>query len=172
MDRWRELVIMVGISSAATVFLLPAVAKSALETIGDYQAWSAATFTDDSMRTCYAVSTPVESAPKNVRRGKIYVMVSRRSPEQADDLILVSGYPYKDGSPAQVSIGTSKFSLSTGNEFAWVPVGEGVDPLVKAMIGGQQMIVEGVSARGTETTDTYSLLGFTAAYKAMVRRCK
>jgi hypothetical protein len=163
---------LIGIIGTAVVLCLPAAARSDLETIGDYQAWSAASFTNGSIRTCYAVSTPAESAPKNVRRGKIYAMVSRRSPEQADDLIVVSGYPYKDGSPVQVSIGTSKFSLSTGNEFAWMPVGEGVGPLVEAMIGGQQMIVEGVSARGTETTDTYSLLGFTAAYKAMVKRCK
>jgi hypothetical protein len=66
----------------------------------------------------------------------------------------------------------SEFTLTTGNEFAWMPIGESVKPLVNAMMGGQQMIVKGVSARGTETTDTYSLLGFTAAYKAMVKTCQ
>jgi len=170
-DRWRELAIWVGMGGAAMALLLPAAAKSDLQTIGDFQAWNAATFTDNSVRTCYAVSTPAESLPKNVRRGKIYVMVSRRSSEQTDELILVSGYPYKDGSPAQVSIDTSKFTLTTGNEFAWVPMGE-VQQLVNAMIGGQEMTVEGISARGTETTDTYSLRGFTAAYRAMVKACK
>ena len=36
---------------------------------------------------------------------------------------------------------------------------------------GNQMIVTGVSARGTKTTDTYSLNGITAALKAMADKC-
>ena len=171
MSRWRDHAILGALSGAGTIVLLPALAQD-LRTIGDYQAWSAATFTADDVKTCYAVSTPAESVPKNVRRGEIHVMVSRRSSAPADELILVSGYPFKDGSMARVSIGPSTFNLTTANEFAWVPVGEGAEPVVKAMIGGQQMIVEGLSARGTETTDTYSLLGFTAAYQAIVKTCK
>ncbi len=33
------------------------------------------------------------------------------------------------------------------------------------------MIVAGISSRGTLTTDTYSLNGFTAAYDAITRAC-
>lgn len=172
MGRWRGCAVLIGGSITAVLFLLPAVAKSELKTIGEYQAWNTATFAEGNVRTCYAVSMPAESLPNNVRRGKIYVMVSRRSSEQEDELILVSGYHYKEGSPVRVTIGTSEFSLATGNEFAWVPIGQGVKQLVNAMMGGQQMIVEGVSARGTKTKDTYSLLGFSASYQAMVKTCK
>lgn len=172
MGKCRELAFLVVIGGVVVILLLPIGARSDSNTIGDYQAWSAATYTDKDSRTCYAVSTPVESAPKNVRRGEIYVMVSRRSSKPTDELILASGYPFKDGVMANVSIGTSTFALTTGNEFAWMPVGDGVALLVKAMIGGQQMIVEGISARGTRTTDKYSLLGFTAAYQAIVKTCR
>ncbi len=172
MGRCRQLAFLVAIGSVAAILLSPADASSDPNTIGDYQAWSAATFADDDTPTCYAVSTPIESTPQNVRRGEIYVMVSRRSSERTDELILASGYPFKPGTAASVSIGTSKFALTTGNEFAWMRVGDGVAPLVKAMMGGQQMIVAGVSARGTQTTDKYSLLGFTAAYQAIVKSCK
>lgn len=172
MGRWLELGLLAGIGAIAAALAVAAGARSALETIGNYQAWSAATFTDDGVRTCYAVSTPTESTPKNVRRGNIYVMVSRRSPEQTDEFMLVSGYPFKEGSQARVTIGSSSFILTTGNEFAWMPVGKQAEPLVDAMVSGQQMIVEGVSARGTATTDRYSLVGFTAAHKAVVKRCK
>ena len=37
---------------------------------------------------------------------------------------------------------------------------------------GTKMVVKGVSMRGTNTTDTYSLKGFIAAYKAMNKICK
>ena len=39
------------------------------------------------------------------------------------------------------------------------------------MKGGLAMIVAGISSRGTLTTDTYSLNGFTAAYDAITKAC-
>ena len=44
--------------------------------------------------------------------------------------------------------------------------------IVKAMIQGARMIIKGTSSSGTQTTDTYSLKGFTAAYKAINKACK
>ncbi len=43
--------------------------------------------------------------------------------------------------------------------------------LVGAMKGGLAMIVAGISSRGTLTTDTYSLTGFTKAYNAIAKAC-
>ena len=43
--------------------------------------------------------------------------------------------------------------------------------LVDAMKKGQRMIVRGVSSKGTETKDTYSLSGFMSAYKAINAKC-
>ena len=34
------------------------------------------------------------------------------------------------------------------------------------------MTVKGISGRGTKTTDTYSLKGFTAAYRTIGKACK
>ena len=39
------------------------------------------------------------------------------------------------------------------------------------MIRGSKMLVTGTSVRGTKTVDTYSLRGFTAAYKTIGRDC-
>ena len=44
--------------------------------------------------------------------------------------------------------------------------------LVEAMKKGSKMVVEGVSSRGTKTTDTYSLSGFSAAHRAATRACQ
>ncbi|MFO1120388.1 MAG: invasion associated locus B family protein [Rhodospirillales bacterium] len=43
--------------------------------------------------------------------------------------------------------------------------------IVAAMKAGKAMIVRGTSARGTLTTDTYSLSGFSAALAAIDKAC-
>lgn len=58
------------------------------------------------------------------------------------------------------------------NDKAWA-VSEKTDKeLVAAMKKGERMIVTGESSRGTATKDTYSLSGFTAAYRAISAKCK
>ena len=44
--------------------------------------------------------------------------------------------------------------------------------LVRAMKSGNRMVVYGTSSRGTKTTDTYSLSGFTAMKKRIDKACK
>ena len=44
--------------------------------------------------------------------------------------------------------------------------------IVAAMKSGKTMSVKGISQRGTETADTYSLAGFTAALGAIDSACK
>ena len=44
--------------------------------------------------------------------------------------------------------------------------------MVALMKSGDRMIVDGVSAKGTKTKDTYSLKGFTGAYKAISAKCR
>ena len=39
------------------------------------------------------------------------------------------------------------------------------------MIKGSKMVAVGTSSRGTKTKDTYSLSGFTKAYKAINKAC-
>ena len=43
--------------------------------------------------------------------------------------------------------------------------------IINAMKAGKGMTVVGYSQRGTETTDTYTLIGFTKAYEALQKDC-
>ncbi len=43
---------------------------------------------------------------------------------------------------------------------------------VDAMKRGTEMVVRGISSRGTRTTDTYSLSGVTAAMNEIDKACK
>ena len=68
-------------------------------------------------------------------------------------------------------IDRQRFVLFTDRETAWSRDAKSDTALVKAMMRGRRMRVRGTSARGTVTTDTYSLLGFTKAYRAIGKAC-
>ena len=85
---------------------------------------------------------------------------------------IIAGYPYRDGSTVEVSIdGDQRFTLYTGGENAW-SYPEDQAQLIAAMRAGIDMVVKGTSSRGTLTTDTYSLRGFTATKAGDRRRLR
>jgi len=83
-----------------------------------------------------------------------------------------TGYTFKQGTSAIITIGDDNFSLFTEGSDGWAKDGATDKAIVNAMIRGAQMMIKGTSSRGTKTTDTFSLKGFTAAYKAASKACK
>jgi hypothetical protein len=57
------------------------------------------------------------------------------------------------------------------SEAAWLASTDDEAGFVTALKGGSQLVVKGTSGRGTETTDTYSLSGVTAAMAAIDGAC-
>ena len=160
---------------SATFILLVSASTSAgtpPKTFGSFKDWQAVSSIADKKRSCYIVSRPVESSPKNANRGDIYFMVIREAGAGHDKLSLRIGYPFKEGATATVRIGKQVFRLNTVDKYAWPADKATARRLVKAMRAGQDMKVSGVSTRGTKTTDKFSLLGFTAAHKAITKACK
>jgi hypothetical protein len=89
-----------------------------------------------------------------------------------DEVSIQPGYSYKENSEVQVGVGKNKFALFTRGEHAWTKSEDSDRALIEAMKDGSEMTVRGTSAKGTYSVDTYSLLGFTAAYQAMTGACK
>jgi hypothetical protein len=114
---------------------------------------------------------PKRSEGKYSRRDPTFVHVTHRTATGTHDVVSVTaGYTYKPNSAVTVTIGNEKFTLFTKEGAAWAD--DATDSkLVDAMKRGNRMIVEGVSSRGTLTTDTYSLIGFGAAYAAITKAC-
>ncbi len=159
----------------ALLCLLPAAAaaQSTPTQIGSHKAWDAYTYTENGKKICYMVSEPTRSRPKKVRRGDVYFMVTHRPAEDVrDEVSIYTGYPYKQGAPADVRIGSRSYLLVTDGENAWAPDSEADARLVKMMIRASAMEVRGQSSRGTKTTDRFSLLGFTAAHRLIDKACK
>ena len=62
--------------------------------------------------------------------------------------------------------------MFTHDDTAWARDAASDSAMVKAMIRGNTMVIRGTSNRGTVTTDTYSLSGFTAAHNAINKACR
>lgn len=148
----------------------PAVAQE-VKLLEKYNDWSVYT-SDGDNKVCFAVSQPKSSSPKNVRRGPIYFYVSSYPNDKVTGEISVKmGYPFGAGGKATVTIGSANFELFTKDEGAFVEKTEDEAKLVDAMKSGSAMTVKGRSARGTDTTDNYSLSGATAALERIVKEC-
>ena len=120
---------------------------------------------------CYIASVPTKASHKD-KRGEIYVLVTRRKSEGFKDVVSFhQGYPLKKGEDIAVSVGSASFKLFASGETAWTYEAKDDVRLVKMMKAGSTMSVKATSTRGTKTSDTYSLKGISAAYKAMKNAC-
>jgi len=158
----------------ALIIATPAFAGGTPTEIGDFKDWTAYTYKEGKNLVCYMASTPKKDEGKYKARGDIYAIITHRPADKSYDVVnFVAGYSYKSGSKVIVKIGTTTFNnLFTNGDSAWAPDNTTDKKLVNAMKRGEKMTVEGVSARGTKTKDTYSLAGFSNAYKAISTKCK
>ncbi len=167
---------MIARLALLTVFfalLAPLSATAAIDEIGRFQDWTAYQSSQGGKRICYMVSKPKKDEGNYSKRGDILTMVTHRPASKSFNVISIhAGYKYKKGSTAEVAIGGARFTLFTNAETAWANDSADDRALVKNMRAGAKMIVRGKSWRGTETKDTYSLLGFTAALRAIDKACK
>ncbi len=156
---------------ALTLAASPAAAADP-ETLGAYTDWTAYTFTENGNKVCYMASAPKEAKGNYDRRGDIFVLITHRPADKTRDVVsVVAGYSYKADSDVRVDIDGKNHTLFTHGERAWARDSATDRRLVDAMRSGRKMVVRGTSERGTATTDTYSLSGFTAAHQAITKAC-
>lgn len=147
-------------------------AAQGIERIGDFGYWSAYSFKENGQPVCYMASAPTKAEGNYDKRGDIYARITHRPADNtSDEVSLLAGYTYKDKSPVELKIGSKAFTLFSHEDTAWAPDAAMDKRLVQAMKAGNSMVVRGTSSRGTVTTDTYSLVGFTKAYRAMSKAC-
>lgn len=137
--------------------------------------WSV--FEGDNPSECWGVSAPKETVNTRdgrvvaVRRSAIQLFVTftgEANPKGA--VSFTGGYPFAPGSTVNVEIGDAEFEMITDGEWAWPVEGEDAK-VITAMKRGAEAVLTARSARGTQTKDTFSLLGFTAAMDDAEKRC-
>lgn len=136
-----------------------------------HQYWSVYTIKQDGRKICYIASSPISKSGNYSRRDEPYILVTDVSGD-VDEFSTSSGYPYKYGSEVRVKIGRNTHKLFTKGELAWAYNTSHDKKLVKLMKKGAKMTVKGTSQKGTYSIDTYSLKGFTKAYKEMKAICR
>lgn len=158
-----------------TIISATPVNSSAQQLQKSYQDWNVFTLSNKGEKMCYIASVPKKKAGNYKKRGEPYLIVTHRS-KSVDEVSASSGYPYKQGSTVAVEFDKkSKFDLFTTVEVpdvAWARDSEEDSKIVKAMVKGLDLMIKGNSKLGTNSTDTYSLRGFTRAYRHMKKACK
>jgi invasion protein IalB len=163
-----------GIPLVLSVLCAASAMAQDVTVIGTHGKWTAYTYTENKQSVCYIAAKPDKSEGKYASRDEVLMLVTHRPAEKAWDVIsVVAGYQYKPDTDALVTIGAQKFDLfTTGTDRAWARDSKTDRTIAQAMVKGNNAVVRGTSSRGTVTTDTFSLSGFTAAYKAISDMCK
>ncbi|GAA4221295.1 hypothetical protein J4E08_05440 [Sagittula sp. NFXS13] len=138
--------------------------------------WSV--FEGQDPRECWAVTTYKEMLNTKdgrevaVTRGEILLMVFYRpGADVQGQVAFTGGYPFAPGSTVNVKVDDSEFEMYTEGEWAWPATPQDDSKLITQMKRGASAVLTAVSARGTKTQDTFSLLGFTAAVEDAEKRC-
>ena len=137
--------------------------------------WGAYRYDSDGNRICFVSSVPTNSKgkydPKN--RGDIRVFVSHGPGKAERDVVqVIAGYRYKPQSDVSMTIDGKRFKLFTIEDRAYAESEEDDRRIITLMKRGSRMTVVGISSRGTKTTDTYSLSGFTKTKAVIDKTCK
>ncbi len=169
--RTRRALSCAGLLLAALACGLAA-GPAAAGQLGRFQDWSAHTLAEGKSKTCYMHGEPRKKQGKYKRRGEVYAQIAHRPAERRrHEVSFTAGYVFKKGSQVDVRIDGKRFRLFTDRDTAWAHDAKADRAMVRAMKKGRTMVVRGTSSRGTLTTDTYSLAGFTRAHAAIGKAC-
>jgi Invasion associated locus B (IalB) protein len=153
-----------------------AIAGSAEPTlIGQFGTWGAYTATPNGKKVCFALAKPSSSKtnPPNRPRDPAYAFVSTRPAEKVtNEVSVMIGYTLKPGSESTLEVGGASYAMYTQGDGLWIKNAAEEERMVDAMRKAPDVVVKAVSAKGTETTDTFSLKGLTQALDRLAQDCK
>ncbi|TFV37281.1 Invasion associated locus B family protein [Bradyrhizobium frederickii] len=143
--------------------------------IGQFGTWGAYSATPNGKKVCFALAKPSSSKtnPPNRPRDPAYAFVSTRPAEKVNNEVSVMiGYALKPGSESTAEVGGAAYAMYTQGDGLWIKNAAEEERMVEAMRKSAELVVKGVSAKGTETTDTFSLKGLAQALDKIAQDCK
>lgn len=160
-------------SLALLSFTAPALAQAKATNLGTFKAWTAWKSTDANGEMCYISASPEKTAPDGVKRSPIhFLVIHRKGLGTKNEVQTLIGYPFNTSSAgASATIDGKTFPMVTEGEAAWLASSGDEGGFVSALKAGTTLVVKGTSQRGTNTTDTYSLSGVTAAMGEIDKAC-
>jgi hypothetical protein len=143
--------------------------------IGQFGTWGAYTATPNGKKVCFALAKPSSSKtnPPNRPRDPAYAFVSTRPAEKVtNEVSVMIGYALKPGSESTLEVGGASYAMYTQGDGLWIKNAAEEERMVDAMRKAADVTVKGMSAKGTETTDTFSLKGLSQALDRLAQDCK
>ena len=147
-------------------------AEENLKSIGKFKDWESFVLSQDGNKTCFAQSIPVVRAPKKLKRDPSRLFVSFRPAENIkNEVSVTNGYDFKLKAPVTAKSGKKSYDLFSKGQFAWVVDNKDEQKLIVTMKKASRLMIIGNSQKGNQTTDHYSMMGFTKAYNSAKKSC-
>jgi hypothetical protein len=143
--------------------------------IGQFGTWGAYTATPNGKKVCFALAKPASSKtnPPNRPRDPAYAFVSTRPAEKVvNEISVMIGYAVKPGSESTLEVGGASYAMYTQGDGLWIKNAAEEERMVDAMRKAPDVVVKAVSAKGTETIDTFSMKGLTQALDRLAQDCR
>jgi invasion protein IalB len=143
--------------------------------IGQFGTWGAYTAMPNGKKVCFALAKPSSSKsnPPNRPRDPAFAFISTRPAEKVfNEVSVMIGYQLKPGSESSLEIGGARYAMYTQGDGLWIKNAAEEERLVEALRRGTDVTVKGVSAKGTETTDVFSLKGLAQALDRLAQDCR
>jgi len=147
-------------------------AEENLKSVGKFKDWESFILSQDGNKTCFAQSIPVVRAPKKLKREPSRLFVSFRPAENIkNEVSVTNGYEFKLKAPVTAKSGKKSYDLFSKGKFAWVVDDKDDAKLIVTMKKASRLMIIGNTDKGDQTTDHYSMMGFTKAYNTAKKSC-
>ena len=141
------------------------------KSVGKYKNWQSFTTNTEKGKICFAQSVPSKRGPESFKREDSRIFVTFRPGENiTDEVSITSGHLYKPSSVVAKS-GKNSFSFFSQEKFAWLLDEREEKKSIKVMKRATNLMVKANAKNGTQTTDHYSMMGFTKAYNTAKKVC-
>ena len=141
-----------------------------INNLGSFGDWRAYAYVDEVGKVCYLAGKPKKSESDQRRRGDVFLMVTHR-PGVTNEISALVGYSVKSNSKVILAVGDQKFDLFSEDDTAWAKDAKVDASIIAAMNKGTAVTIDATPVRGTATKDSFSLVGFAKAYKAINDSC-
>jgi hypothetical protein len=142
---------------------------------GQFGIWGAYVASPGGRKVCFVLAKPSSSKtnPPGRPRDPAYAFVSTRPAEHVKEEVSVAiGYTLKPGSEASIEASGATFAMYTQGDGIWIKNAAEEPRLVDAMRKSSDVVVKGVSTKGTETSDTFSAKGLAQALDKAAQSCR
>jgi len=150
-------------------------AEENLKSVGKFKDWESFVLLQDGNKTCFAQSIPVVRAPKKLKREPSRLFISFRPNENIkNEISVTNGYEFKPKATVKAKSGKKSYDLSSRGQkgrFAWVDDDADEAKLIVTMKKASRLMIIGNTDKGDQTTDHYSMMGFTKAYNTAKKNC-